>query len=227
MKLFIDTANLDDIREAASWGILDGCTTNPSLIAREGKDFAEVIYEICEIVQGPVSAEVVAQDTEGMLREAALLRQIHEHVVIKVPMSTAGLAATAALAEQGVRVNVTLIFSVAQAVLAAKAGAAYVSPFIGRIDDTGHDGIATLGDIINAFEHYYFDTEVLAASIRHSAHALDCIRLGSHVATMPLKVMRQMTQHPQTDSGNAQFLKAWETVGEGVEETVTRFLAKR
>ncbi len=228
MKLFIDTANIDEIREAASWGILDGCTTNPSLIAREGRDFAEAIFEICEIVQGPVSAEVVAQDAEGILAEAALLRQIHEHVVIKVPMSAEGLKATRALADDGVPVNVTLIFSVNQALLAAKAGAAYVSPFVGRIDDMGNDGIGVLADIINVFDHYYFDTEVLAASVRHSQHALDCQRLGSHVATMPYKVMKQMMGHPLTDKGNAAFLKDWETVpGDGLTATVSRFLEAR
>ena len=208
MKLFIDTANLDEIREAASWGILDGCTTNPSLIAREGRDFVETIHEICEIVQGPVSAEVVAQDAEGMLREARLLRQVHEHVVVKVPMSHEGLKATKALADEGTRVNVTLVFNSSQAVLAAKAGAAYVSPFIGRIDDTGHDGIATLADIIQTYENYLFETEVLAASIRHQKHVYESLRLGSDVATMPYKVLTKMVHHPLTDSGNERFLAA-------------------
>jgi len=228
MKLFIDTANLDEIREAASWGILDGCTTNPSLIAREGRDFAETIHEICEIVKGPVSAEVVAQDAEGMLKEARLLRQVHEHVVVKVPMSHEGLKATRVLADEGTPVNVTLIFSSAQALLAAKAGAAYVSPFIGRIDDTGHDGIATLADIIQVFDNYFFSTEVLAASIRHQKHAYESMRLGSHVATMPYKVLAKMVKHPLTDSGNQRFLDDWAKVpGDGVVGTVERFLAKR
>ena len=168
MKLFIDTANLDHIREAASWGILDGCTTNPSLMAKEGHNFAEAIAEICDIVQGPVSAEVVAQDAEGMLREARLVRQISPHVVVKLPMSQEGLKACRALSDEGTRTNVTLIFSVNQALLAAKAGATYVSPFIGRIDDTGHDGIAVLGDMVEVFNNYYFETEVLAASIRQA-----------------------------------------------------------
>ena len=228
MKLFIDTANLDEIREAASWGIVDGCTTNPSLIAKEGRDFVETVHEICEIVQGPVSAEVVAQDAVGMLREARLLRQVHEHIVIKVPMSHEGLKATKALADEGTPVNVTLIFSAAQAVLAAKAGAAYVSPFIGRIDDTGHDGIGTLADIIGVFDNYFFSTEVLAASIRHQSHVYDSLRLGSHVATMPFKVLEGMVKHPLTDSGNARFLADWASVpGDGIEATVQRFLAKR
>ncbi len=228
MKLFIDTANLDHIREAASWGILDGCTTNPSLMAKEGRDFAETIAEICDIVQGPVSAEVVAQDTEGMLREARLVRQISEHVVVKLPMSWAGIAACRVLSDEGTRTNVTLVFSVNQAVLAAKAGATYVSPFIGRIDDQGNDGMQVLADIIQTFDNYYFETEVLAASIRHTAHVLDSLRLGSHVATMPYKVMKQMIQHPLTDKGNDAFLRDWATVpGDGIEATVNEFLARR
>jgi transaldolase len=228
MKLFIDSANIDEIREATSWGIVDGCTTNPSLIAGEGRDFVETVHEICEIVQGPVSAEVVAQDAEGMLVEARLLRQVHEHIVIKVPMSHEGLKATKALADEGTRVNVTLIFSAAQALLAAKAGATYVSPFIGRIDDTGHDGIATLADILGVFENYFFSTEVLAASIRHQSHVLEAMRLGSHVATMPFKVLKQMVTHPLTDSGNERFLADWARVpGDGIVATVERFLANR
>lgn len=228
MKLFIDTANIAEIREAASWGVLDGCTTNPSLIAREGRDFAEAVHEICEIVGGPVSAEVVAQDAEGMLREARLLRQIHEHIVIKIPICLEGLKATRVLADEGTPVNMTLIFSVTQALMAAKAGAAYVSPFVGRIDDVGQDGIAVLGDIVQVFDHYYFDTEVLAASIRHPAHALDCARLGAHVATMPFSVLKQLVAHPQTDSGNAKFLADWKKVpGDGVEATVRAFLDRR
>jgi transaldolase len=225
MKLFIDTANIDEIREAAAWGILDGCTTNPSLIAKEGRNFAEAIATICDIVRGPVSAEVVAQDSEGMLREAALLKQISEHVVIKLPMSHAGLAACRVLADEGTPVNMTLIFSVNQALLAAKAGAAYVSPFIGRIDDTGQDGVAVLGDIIDVFNTYYFETEVLAASIRHTAHAHQAARLGSHVSTMPYKVMKAMCFHPLTDKGNERFMADWATVpGDGLEATVRRFL---
>ncbi len=227
MQFFIDTANLDEIREAASWGILDGCTTNPSLIAREGRDFAETIYEICEIVQGPVSAEVVAQDSEGMLREARLLRQIHEHVVIKVPLIPDGIKTCKVLASEGTAVNVTLCFSVNQAVIAAKAGATYISPFVGRIDDTGHDGLALLQDIVQVYDNYFFDTKVLAASIRHSQHMLEALRIGAHVATLPFKTMKQMFGHPLTDKGNAGFLADWEKVGEGVEETARRFLDAR
>ncbi len=228
MKLFIDTANLDHIREAASWGIIDGCTTNPSLMAKEGRDFAETIAEICDIVQGPVSAEVVAQDVDGMLREARLVRQISEHVVVKLPMSWAGIKACRVLTDEGTRTNVTLVFSVNQAVLAAKAGATYVSPFIGRIDDGGNDGMQVLADIINTFDNYYFETEVLAASIRHGSHVLDALRLGAHVATMPYKVMKKMIEHPLTDRGNTAFLKDWATVpGDGLEATVNEFLGRR
>ena len=227
MQIFIDTANLDEIREAASWGVIDGCTTNPSLIAREGRDFAETIHEICEIVQGPVSAEVVAQDAEGMLREAHLLRQIHEHVVIKVPLTTEGLKACRSLADDGTPVNVTLCFSVNQALLAAKAGATYISPFVGRIDDTGHDGVNLIADIVGVYENYFFDTKVLAASIRHTQHVLEVARMGAHVSTMPFKVLKAMYGHPLTDKGNAAFMADWEKVGEGVEETAKRFLAKR
>jgi transaldolase len=227
MQLFIDTANLDEIREAASWGIIDGCTTNPSLIAREGRDFAETIHEICEIVQGPVSAEVVAQDAPGMLREAHLLRQIHEHVVIKVPLTPDGIKACKALSSEGTPVNVTLCFSVNQALLAAKAGATYISPFIGRIDDTGHDGVALIADIVGVYDNYFFETKVLAASIRHTQHVLEVARMGAHVSTMPFKVLKAMFGHPLTDLGNAGFMADWAKVGEGVEVTAQRFLDRR
>jgi len=227
MQLFIDTANLDEIREAASWGVLDGCTTNPSLIAREGRDFAETIHEICEIVQGPVSAEVVAQDSEGMLREARLLRQIHEHVVIKVPLTPEGIKTCKVLSGEGTRVNVTLCFSVNQALMAAKAGATYISPFIGRLDDQGHDGTELIADIVQVYENYFFDTQVLAASIRHPHHVMQVMRIGAHVSTMPFKVLRQLFNHPLTDIGNTKFLADWDKVGEGVEETAQRFLASR
>lgn len=227
MQIFIDTANLDEIREAASWGILDGCTTNPSLIAREGRDFAETIYEICEIVGGPVSAEVVAPDAPGMLREARLLRQIHEHVVIKVPLTIEGIKTCRALSNEGTPVNVTLCFSVNQALLAAKAGATYISPFIGRIDDTGHEGVALISDIVSVYENYFFDTKVLAASIRHTAHVLEVARMGAHVSTMPFKIIKAMYSHPLTDKGNEGFLADWAKVGEGVEATATRFLERR
>ncbi len=226
MKLFIDTANLDEIRTAASWGILDGCTTNPSLIAKEGRDFAETIHEICEIVQGPVSAEVVAQDTDGMLAQARLLRRIHEHVVIKLPMTWAGIAACRQLTEEGAETNVTLCFNVSQAILAAKAGATYVSPFVGRLDDTGQDGMELIADIVQAFERYSFATEVLAASIRHSAHVLQAVRLGAHVSTMPWKVMKAMVDHPLTDKGNEAFMKDWARVPGTLEDTVTAFLTR-
>lgn len=228
MKFFIDSANIDEIREAASWGILDGCTTNPSLIAREGRDFAETVHEICEVVGGPTSAEVVAQDTEGMLREAHLLRQIHPQVVIKIPLTWEGIRATRLLADEGTPVNVTLCFSVNQAILAAKAGAAYVSPFLGRLDDIGESGIALLADIVETYDNYHFSTEVLAASIRHPNHLLDAARVGAHVATMPFKVMQGLINHPLTDKGNAGFMADWARVpGDGVETTVRAFLDRR
>jgi transaldolase len=228
MKLFLDTANIDEIREAASWGILDGVTTNPSLVAREGKDFAEVVFQICEIVKGPTSAEVVAPDAAGMLREGRLLREIHEHVVVKVPMSHEGLKACKQLSSEGHPVNVTLCFSVNQAILAAKAGATFVSPFVGRVDDTGHDGMALLEDIVTVYNQYWFETEVLAASIRHPQHVLEAARMGAHVSTMPYKVMKAMVEHPLTDRGNKQFLDDWAKVpGDGIEATVRRFLERR
>jgi transaldolase len=226
MKLFIDTANLDEIRSAAAWGVLDGCTTNPSLIAKEGRDFAETIHEICEIVKGPVSAEVVAQDKDGMLAQAKLLRRIHEHVVIKLPMSWAGIAACRQLTEEGTETNVTLCFSVSQAILAAKAGATYVSPFVGRLDDTGHDGMELIADIVAAFDRYSFSTEVLAASIRHPAHVLEAVRVGAHVSTMPFKVMKAMVEHPLTDRGNDAFTKDWAKVPGTLEDTVGAFLQR-
>lgn len=228
MKFFIDTANFDHIREAMSWGVVDGCTTNPSLMAKEGHNFAEAIAQICDIVQGPVSAEVVAQDAEGMLREARLVRQISEHVVIKLPMSWEGIKACRALTDEGTKTNVTLVFSVNQALIAAKAGATYVSPFVGRIDDQGGDGMQVLADICGVYENYYFETEVLGASIRHCSHVLDAARMGCHVATMPYKVMKQLVSNPLTDSGNERFLQDWATVpGDGIEATVGRFLEAR
>ncbi len=229
MKLFADTANLDEIRELASWGIIDGVTTNPSLAAREGRNFAELIADICEIVDGPISAEVVALDAEGMLREARLLAQIHDNVVIKIPIGVEGLKAVTALSEEGIPTNVTLIFSANQALLAAKAGATFVSPFMGRIDDVGGSGVEVVADIVQIFDNYALDTEVLAASIRHSLHVLESARVGAHVATLPLKVFRKLLAHPQTDLGMASFMADWETVGDGgnVEKVVSEFLQKR
>jgi len=229
MKIFIDTANLDEIREAHAWGILDGVTTNPSLIAREGGDFIETIHEICELVKGPVSAETVSQDPEGMIKEGRLLAQISEHVVVKVPLTAAGLTATRALADDGIDVNVTLIFQSAQALMAAKAGAAYVSPFLGRLDDIATDGVQLIDEIVTIFGNYpELGTEVLSASIRHPLHVSQVALAGSDVATIPYKVLSKLVNHPLTDSGNARFLADWDTVPDNdIAGQVTRWLEKR
>ncbi|MEE8312439.1 MAG: fructose-6-phosphate aldolase [Candidatus Binatia bacterium] len=210
MKLFIDTAEVDEIREAASWGILDGCTTNPSLVARSGRRFEEVVVEICELVDGPVSAEVVSTDTAGMVEEGRRLAQLHQHVVVKCPMLPEGLAATRELADEGIRVNVTLVFQPGQALLAAKAGAAYISPFVGRLDDIGEDGMAMVATLVEMLENYEYDAEILVASVRGPGHVIEAARMGADVATCPFKVLQQMLKHPLTDSGLEQFLADWE-----------------
>ena len=228
MKIFIDTANIDEIREAHGWGILDGVTTNPSLIAREGGDVIETIHEICELVKGPVSAETVSQDAEGMIKEGRLLAQISEHVVVKVPLTAAGLTATRALADDGIDVNVTLIFQPAQALMAAKAGAAYVSPFLGRLDDIATDGVQLIDEIVTIFGNYPVGTEVLSASIRHPLHVSQVALAGSDVATIPYKVLSKLVNHPLTDSGNARFLADWDTVPDNdIAGQVSRWLEKR
>lgn len=229
MKIFLDTANLDEIREAHSWGILDGVTTNPSLIAREGRDFIDAIAEICDIVQGPVSAETVSPDTEGMVREGRLLAQVSEHVVVKIPLTRAGLAATRTLSDEGIDCNVTLCFSANQALLAAKAGAAYISPFLGRLDDVGQDGVELIEQIVSIYDNYpALGTEVLAASVRHPAHMTQVALAGAHVATIPFKVLNQLVQHPLTDKGLAAFLKDWDTVPDNdITARVTRWLAEK
>ena len=212
MEFFLDTANIDDIRRLVPLGIVDGVTTNPSLIAKEGRKFEEVVKEICEIVDGPVSAEVVSTETDGMLREAEELVKLHDNVVIKVPMIPAGIAATHALTQQGVRVNQTLIFSANQALVAAKAGAAYVSPFVGRLDDVSHTGMELIADIVDVFGQFAFDCEILVASTRTPLHVLEAAQLGADVCTMPTKVMDQLMAHPLTDIGLAKFLADWESV---------------
>jgi len=229
MKIFIDTANIDEIREAHAWGILDGVTTNPSLIAREGGDFIETIHEICQLVKGPVSAETVSQDAEGMIKEGKLLAQISEHVVVKVPLTAAGLTATRALSDAGIDVNVTLIFQPAQALMAAKAGAAYVSPFLGRLDDIATDGVQLIEEIVTIFGNYpALGTEVLAASIRSSLHVSQVALAGCDVSTIPFKVLSKLVNHPLTMSGNAQFLADWDTVPDNdIAGQVTRWLGKR
>ena len=210
MKFFIDTANVSEIREAESLGVLDGVTTNPSLVAREGRDFVETLKEIVTIVDGPISAEVVATDYDGMLREAEPLTKIHPNIVIKVPLIKAGLQACKTLREKGVRVNVTLCFSANQALLAAKAGATYISPFIGRLDDISTIGMELIQQIRTIYDNYGFETQILAASIRHPVHVLECAMAGADVATMPFKVIESLIKHPLTDVGLANFLKDWE-----------------
>jgi transaldolase len=212
MKLFIDTANLTQIREIASWGILDGVTTNPTLIAKEGKDFHTVIQEICRIVDGPVSAEVVSVQADAMVREGRELAKLHPNVYVKVPMTPEGLKATKTLSGDGIRVNVTLVFSANQALLAAKAGAAFVSPFIGRLDDNGQDGMQLIRDICTVFRNYDMRTEVLTASVRDPIHVLDAAKAGSHIATLPFEVFHKMAKHPLTDLGLAKFLDDWAKV---------------
>jgi len=214
MEFFLDTADVDEIREIASWGILDGVTTNPSLIKKSGRDFKQVVAEIASICEGPISAEVTAMDTDGMVKQALELKnELPENVIIKIPCIPEGLAATKILTEKGIKTNVTLIFSAAQALMAAKAGATYVSPFIGRIDDTGHDGMTLIAEIMETWNNYPdITTKVLAASIRHPTHVLQCIQLGAHTATMPTKIFRQLIKHPLTDKGIDGFMKDWAEV---------------
>lgn len=214
MKFFIDTANLDEIKEANELGMIDGVTTNPSLVAKEGDiDFKERIAAICEIVKGDVSAEVTALDTEGMLSEGRELAKIAPNVVVKCPLTLDGLKATRRFRDEGTKVNVTLCFSAAQALLAAKAGASYISPFIGRLDDIAQDGMQLIRDIVQIYDNYGFATEVLAASIRHPMHIVDCALAGADVATIPFKVIQQLVKHPLTDKGLEGFLSDWKKSG--------------
>lgn len=210
MKLFLDTANLEEIRKGADMGVLDGVTTNPSLIAKEGAEFEKRIYDICEIVQGPVSAEVVSTEADGMYAEAQRLKKIHKWVVIKLPIIPEGLKAAKRLLAEGTKVNMTLCFSPSQALLVGKLGATYVSPFLGRLDDISQVGMDLIRDIVTIYKNYSFKTEVLSASLRHPLHVVDAAKAGSHVATMPFKVFDQLIKHPLTDKGLAQFLKDWE-----------------
>jgi len=210
MKFFIDTANVDEIRDMA-W-LVDGVTTNPTLVARENRSFTEAIVEICGIVDGPVSAEVTALDVDGMLAEARELAALHDNVVVKVPMTEAGMRAVKTLAAEDIRTNVTLVFSANQALLAAKCGATFVSPFVGRIDDVGGDGMGLIAEILEVYNQYAFGTEVLVASIRHPRHLLDAALLGADVATVPYGVLKKLYNHPLTDIGIERFLKDWEGV---------------
>jgi transaldolase len=210
VKFFLDTANLDEIREAAGMGLLDGVTTNPSLVAKEGVEFKKWIVDICELVQGPVSAEVVSTDTDGMCKEGRELAKLHPWVVVKLPTIKSGLKAAKCLVGEGIKVNMTLVFSAPQALLVAKTGAAYVSPFLGRLDDIAHVGMDLLKDIVTIYRNYGFKTQVLAASLRHPLHIVDAAKAGADVATMPYKVFDMLFKHPLTDKGLDQFLKDWE-----------------
>ena len=216
MKIFIDTANIEQIKEVNSWGILDGVTTNPSLIAKEKKDFATIVNEICEVVDGPISVEVISLKSDGMFAEGMKLAAVNENIVIKVPMTEEGLKATKLLSNEGVAVNMTLIFSANQALLAAKAGARYVSPFVGRLDDVGQDGMTLISDIMDILDNYDYDTEVIVASIRDPVQVTDAARMGAHVATIPFDVLKKMFKHPLTDIGIERFMKDWEKVSKGV-----------
>lgn len=212
MKLFIDTANVEEIRKANEMGVVCGVTTNPSLIAKEGRDFKEVVKEITEIVDGPISAEVISLEADGMITEALELSKIHKNIVIKIPMTPEGLKAVKALSKKGIKTNVTLIFSAGQALLAARAGASYVSPFVGRLDDIGMDGISLISEIAEIFNIHGIETEIIAASIRNQMHVTDAAVAGSDIATVPYKVIMEMTKHPLTDAGIEKFMKDWEGV---------------
>ncbi len=209
MQLFLDTANVDEIREAAALGVISGVTTNPSLIAREGRDFQQVVREITEIVDGPISAEVISTEAGAMVAEAEELARIHPNVVIKIPMLPEGLKAVSRLESRGIRTNVTLVFSANQALLAALAGASYVSPFVGRLDDAGHEGMEVVADTVEIFTLHGLQTKVIAASIRHPLHVVAAARAGAHVATVPYKTLMQMTRHPLTEVGLKKFMDDW------------------
>ena len=212
MKFFLDTANIDEIKEINSWGIIEGVTTNPSLIAKEGRVFEEVIDEISKIVDGPVSAEVVSTDAEGMVKEGRILSKIKENVIIKIPMTEEGLKATSILSKENIKTNVTLIFSASQAILAARAGATYVSPFLGRLDDIGVSSKDLIKEISTIFNNYNIETKIIAASVRNTTHIVDSMLAGADIATVPTKVIKQMVKHPLTDSGLIKFLEDFKDV---------------
>ncbi len=212
MKIFMDTANIDDLKRAMEYGVVDGVTTNPSLIAKEGKEFLPLVKEIISIVPGPVSVEVTATDPAGMIKEAEEYAAISENVVIKVPINLEGLKVVKTLSEKGIKTNVTLVFSASQALLAAKAGATYVSPFIGRIDDISSDGMNLIEEIIQVFDNYSIETEIIAASVRHPLHFIQAAQCGADIATIPFSTMEKLLKHPLTDIGMQQFLKDWEKV---------------
>jgi transaldolase len=212
MKFFLDTANIEEIRNAAAYGLIDGVTTNPSLVSKEGRAFKEILLEITRIVDGPISAEVVSTDADGILREAYELAKLHSNIVIKVPMIKEGMRALKQLSKDGIRTNVTLIFNCNQALVAAKLGATYVSPFVGRFDDVSEVGMHLIADLVKIFSNYHFSTQILVASCRNPLHIREAALLGAHVATMPFKVLEQLLKHPLTDIGLERFLKDWEKV---------------
>jgi fructose-6-phosphate aldolase len=212
MRFFIDTANVEEIRKAAKMGFICGVTTNPSLIAKEGRDFSEVIQEITQIVDGPISGEVISLDAAAMIEEGRQIAKIHPNMVVKIPMTEEGLEAVSVLSREGVKTNVTLIFSSTQALLAARAGATYVSPFLGRLDDISTDGLQLIADIAEIFSVHEIETQIIAASIRHPMHVIECAKLGAHIATVPYKVFQQMIQHPLTTAGIDKFMADWNSV---------------
>ncbi len=212
MKIFIDTANLDEIRKANDWGIIDGVTTNPTLVAKEKRDFKDIVREIIRIVDGPISVEAISMDVDGMVNEAIEMSEWAQNIVVKIPMTPEGLKAVKILNGKNIKTNVTLIFSVNQALLAAKAGATYVSPFIGRLDDIGHDGMQIVRDMANIFDKYDFKTEIIVASIRHPLHVIEAAKAGAQIATIPFNVIEKMFSHPLTDAGLDRFLKDWKNV---------------
>ncbi|MGO0123413.1 fructose-6-phosphate aldolase [Desulfothermobacter acidiphilus] len=216
MKLYLDTANLEEIRTAVSWGVIHGVTTNPSLVAREGRDFPSLVKEIAELVGGPVSAEVISTEAGGMVAEAEKLSCLHPNVVIKIPITPEGLKAVKALKARGIKTNVTLVFSTNQALLASLAGASYVSPFVGRLDDIGQDGMALVAEIAEVFSLHGLPTEIIAASIRHPMHVVAAARAGAHIATVPFRVLEQMVRHPLTDIGIERFLADWHRSGQSL-----------
>ena len=228
MKFFLDTANLDEIKQAAAMGVLDGVTTNPTLAAKEKKPFKQLILEICDAVgDGAVNAEVVSTDTEGMLREGREFATWHKNIVVKAPMTPAGIRTCHTLSREGIRVNVTLVFSPSQALIVAKAGAYFVSPFLGRLDDIAQDGLVLLRDILQIYRAYNFPTQVLAASLRHPVHVVEAAKMGAHIGTMPFKVFEQLFKHPLTDRGLESFLKDWEKAREVLGDITEAAVARK
>jgi transaldolase len=212
MKIFIDSANIEQIREVTSWGILDGVTTNPTLVAKEKTDFDTLVRQICEIVDGPISAEAISTKADDIVKEARKLAVIHKNIVVKIPITEEGLKAAKVLSKEGIKVNMTLVFSPAQALLACKAGAKYISPFVGRLDDVGHDGMDVVAQILDIMDNYDFDAEIIVASVRHPGHVVEAAGMGAHIATVPYDVLKKMFKHPLTDVGIEKFLQDWQKV---------------